>query len=1204
MSYNTHDPFQPNRVWAPTLSPGLGTDSMLLNWVAGMLAQQGIFPQPQGNNSVMDMLMIRNRNIDQHYIMKRALSSSQMASRMGGINMDSPFFQQLYPLLASPDSGLWRMMSPLIGGNPVRAQMGLYADLNGQTLASLGRLGSTTALETDRMMDQLQGRFYRRADFGRYVSSVEAPLRQSLGDAAFEKLNQNWSPATLERHGITRVNRSMGDLLESAITRVGQVNGNKELSDADRTTQIEKIRREAQITAESFLSTISNREAQQKMGKSFADALQSDNAKNALKEFKNEWKSDVQDAFKMIDRGSDFKAGRVPGSIDYRFTRGFNIEDITGAFGHAAAAGMIGRTTGLDIGKFSAQGMGVLDAARGLFGRDLTGRGLTEELNKLIGIGSVDLADAGQSGKLESLLRNVKAMARVAGVSVATMQEIIGEAKQLAAQNPNLPVGIGGFSASGIAIQAISDTTASLSYMDQGLARMLGGPVGITNGRVAGLVQALGEPVSRNLGALYYHAVQTGGAGSQTAQDILRYAGTGDTTSIGFNKFLQSISPSLNLLPHEALNFAQSNPLLANMGLELAPELARAGVGAMKTTMLREWDAYSGRTAGFGRELLSVGLNPKYLTMSESEIIADVQSRLDKPLSGKQRERLLAVVAKARQKEQSGDGLVSITDIMSVTAMPDPRGLAKSAVSLGYDMEFARDFNPRARAAHQRMEEARKNSAKMEAHHAAHLAELNAPMLQRIFQSGVNGTLLDGGTAEIRRLFGGGDSVAAYGIGMQALKDAEKLMGTRPDEEVLGKLFPSLNLAELGAAEGVMGRSELRRVGGYFRASERITKTLASGGIVTYGDLEDFLGKQTSTPSVIAELASLKKHPRTQKVSKEELAAISRRLAQGISQSDVSSVLNKYKGRGVSEDVLRRAALGLNTFDPTGNYGGDYSARAVLDYSVSNLRFASRQDEANVRGLQLASEIDLLSGSDEQTNFQALQKMYQGQLDFGPSGLGRYTSKINADVLQQIANATPEAAVELARSAISQAGLSEEPAELITAARSLQQFDTEGLLTGSRRITTEDLLKAARASKFRKAREAFITPFYRDAGESAWQQMLADPALSGTMHSKLAKIQSEVLGGRQDFSVYSELSGKSPEIASRVAEILMEGETSGGGQKIFDRYLGQYEESRKSIDAGGTATVSSNPLASLDIKGIISAITSLTSAVTSAAKNP
>jgi hypothetical protein len=79
------------------------------------------------------------------------------------------------------------------------------------------------------------------------------------------------------------------------------------------------------------------------MGKSFADALQSENTKDALKQFKGEWKSDIQDAFRIAERGVDFKTGKVPGSIDYRFTRGFNIEDITGAFGAAASSGLVGQ---------------------------------------------------------------------------------------------------------------------------------------------------------------------------------------------------------------------------------------------------------------------------------------------------------------------------------------------------------------------------------------------------------------------------------------------------------------------------------------------------------------------------------------------------------------------------------------------------------------------------------------------------------------------------------------------------------------------------------------------------------------------------------------------------------------------------------------------------------------------------------------------
>ena len=109
------------------LSPGLGTGMPLLDIAASFIAQQGIVPQPQGNSSIMDMMMLRSRNMDQHYIMRRALASSQLAARMGGINMDSPVYRALYPFAAMPESPLWKVMSPLIGGNPVRAQMGLVS---------------------------------------------------------------------------------------------------------------------------------------------------------------------------------------------------------------------------------------------------------------------------------------------------------------------------------------------------------------------------------------------------------------------------------------------------------------------------------------------------------------------------------------------------------------------------------------------------------------------------------------------------------------------------------------------------------------------------------------------------------------------------------------------------------------------------------------------------------------------------------------------------------------------------------------------------------------------------------------------------------------------------------------------------------------------------------------------------------------------
>lgn len=1230
MAYNTFDPYQANRLWSPYLSPGLGSGNPLLDIAGNFIAGQGIFPQPQGNNSVMDMMMLRSRNLDQHYIMKRALASSQLAARMGGINQDSPWLQATYPFLAVPNSPLWSVMSPLIGGNPVRAQMGLYADLNGQTLASLGRIGSTTALETDRMMDQLQGRFYRRADFGRYASSVADPLRRAFGDAGFDRLNQNWTSDTvrsLEGVGATRVNRDMGNLLESSVARIQRIRNDKDLSDPERATAIAKVREEAKAAADSFLSSVSNRDAQQKMGKSFADALQSDNAKQALKNFHQEWKGEMQDAFRMADRGVEFRSGKVPGGIDYRFTRGFNIEDITGAFGRAASTGLVGRNTGLNVTGFAASSMAALDAARGIFGRDLSGRELTEEINRLVGVGSVNMADEGDARKLEEMLRNVKAMARVAGVSIESMRGVIDEAKQVAARNPNLPIGIGGFTAAQIATQAMGETTGALSYMDPRMVRALGGPVGLTSGRVAALTQSTGEPVSRILGALHYHAVQVGGANSVAARAIRDFAQNGDTTAIGLNGFIQAIAPALNMDPYQALNFAQTNPLISNLGLEQNPELGRAGANAMKITLMREWDAFTGGTAGFGKELMNVSLNPKYWTMSDEQVAADVQGRLSRPLTASQRSQLSSVARRARQKRDNGEGLMGITDVMATARIQDPRGTGQKLVSMGYDIDFAQQYNPRAREAGKIIEQTRKNSARYEAVHAANLAEINAPILQRAFQAGVEGRLADGGTiAELRRLFSGGDSVTSFMSGVGNLAEAERLLQALPEgrlnddgswvggtdadlTRVMRALYPSMDVGNLSKAAGVMDHKDLQRIGALYGGSREISRVLTSGGITNYGELEDYLGRQVNVPSAIAEIAGLKKSPANTKISASELKQIAQRIATGVDEGDVASIVSKYGGKGLSAEALRKAGRDYGTFDPSGNFSGDFKLRNLVNFSMEAARFASRTGAAQEQGNRFVSEIEALSGEDDVSTFNALKRIYAGEIDFTEGGVGKYISKINADVLMSVADADPAAAVGLAKSALAQAGMESSSSDvqgLITAARQLRSFDSKRLLGGSKRIEHADLYSAAIADKFDKARTAFLSPYYHESGENSWQQMLSSADASGTTLAKFNRIKQELMGGQADFSVFSEELKKNPELARRKDAILMEGARGDEGQRgkeLFDRYLGQFEESKKAIEAGQTEGRPTNPLAALDIKGVISAITALTSAFNAAVKN-
>ena len=84
---------------------------------------------------------------------------------------------------------------------------------------------------------------------------------------------------------------------------------------------------------------------------------------------------------------------------------------------------------------------------------------------------------------------------------------------------------------------------------------------------------------------------------------------------------------------------------------------------------------------------------------------------------------------------------------MAVAGLQDPRGTAQQMIRTGFDVEFAKEYNPRARAAHNLVETSRKTSAQLETFHAANLAEINAPLMQRLVQAQMDGRLADGGDA-------------------------------------------------------------------------------------------------------------------------------------------------------------------------------------------------------------------------------------------------------------------------------------------------------------------------------------------------------------------------------------------------------------------------------------------------------------------------
>ena len=142
----------------------------------------------------------------------------------------------------------------------------------------------------------------------------------------------------------------------------------------------------------------------------------------------------IRSAFKQ-QQGKSFT------NYDFEKSRGFKLEDFTSGFYKAAELRGLGETKNVPFAeamrRFSSNAGGAMDAARSVFGNK-SGSELVASMSELVGSSEMDLTTQEGSGKMEDLLRKVKATQKVAGVSIQTMLAVINSAKELAANNPQL----------------------------------------------------------------------------------------------------------------------------------------------------------------------------------------------------------------------------------------------------------------------------------------------------------------------------------------------------------------------------------------------------------------------------------------------------------------------------------------------------------------------------------------------------------------------------------------------------------------------------------------------------------------------------------------------------------------------------------------------------------------------------------------------
>jgi hypothetical protein len=228
--------------------------------------------------------------------------------------------------------------------------------------------------------------------------------------------------------------------------------------------------------------------------------------------------SKLNEVEKAYEEGVQAKdAGKKYKGFNFENSRGFKVEDFTSAYTQAANLRALGESRGVSVaGKmddFSKNAGGALSAARSLFGNKSGGE-LVSKINEMMG-SELDLSSAPGSEKAEKLLRDAKATADVAGVSINTMLGIIDATKELASSNPRLAT-VSAQTTTKMALSAVSKAADIGSGMSAKEYRQAGGSQAMASDEVASQQAYMSSGIGQQIAAI---ASVTKGLGKMVDED-------------------------------------------------------------------------------------------------------------------------------------------------------------------------------------------------------------------------------------------------------------------------------------------------------------------------------------------------------------------------------------------------------------------------------------------------------------------------------------------------------------------------------------------------------------------------------------------------------------------------------------------------------------------------------------------------------------
>jgi len=801
--------FTPNSQYQPNLGGRLpqGLGSILM-----MLFGGNMWPLSGGNGNQYDAFWQRQHSMQMMQVGRDAVSSYAPIQNLGGLNPDSLLSTLAVSMMSNPNGGLGEILSPLLGGNPVRAQMASFASLQG--LGGLGTLSGTSVFQINQANEHFKKYFYNQAskpinqkEARKYRKDIEEAVGRAktlgitpeqtqamfdsdngvaAGSTGFNSLKSadqaitditsqigkgNYTQAGLgdifERAGFDK-NSAMQKAVNQSFKDTQEVFGKKLTSglNSEVTGKLSAVTRGQFGSADDLVAYLKGngikleQDTITKLSKNLADANKESDDKLLQAFNKNTNAADVKSAITGISAVSNLQTMQsITKGVNYNNTLGFSYEDLMGARNEAIRLKLVGGP-GTSLNKLSEQfagsgnaGMpGLMDALRGIYGNDLSGKQQIQNLSGLIGMSRVNLSDPKEQTYIETQLRNLKAGARTMNFDVGELINLNQQGMVFAAQNPNTRF-LGGKET----IPLLNEALLSIGAMSQSMrpedVRLLGGTSRLVAKNYQAKLAGAGDEGAQMLGAAYEYFSQS--KDKKTAESILNFAKGDNLSSTAINKFINELLDSGKVRQYgleNPLAFSKANNDTKNAFMEVTPKAQVAN--------------YFQRLYALGGGVELVNKAQAYLAKSD--------------LTGLLTDRDINQYQEIRKEGQR---------------------LAES----GLFAEKMRELNPEAKRIYDQGKTARDTNAKTDSLVSRLTGSLNAGIIERTIQSVARGEFGKKGIAALKDVFGGNIDMPA----LQKLEDTNRIISQMGDAKTTEDLLFNSGLYSEGTASQVAKAANL-----------------------------------------------------------------------------------------------------------------------------------------------------------------------------------------------------------------------------------------------------------------------------------------------------------------------------------------------------------------------------------------------------------